>query len=856
MVRFEEVAEEGAADFGHCETCGARLRCEGQCEKCFVAAQGRELAAQHADGGDRRGSEQAKKNWLLEHMELTVAGYTGGPLSNQGGRRAVDMRPCSFGELFAIRAGEPDLFAPFAGAAPEATEPMDDSDSGGGFPKPCVQVLIPVFQRKFCWQAEPEAQRWWADLEARASEVFIDGDRGVVGHHVGNVVLKKQQPRPTSSDNRILVVDGQQRITTTMLYACSLRDAAFAWIAVLQRAASEGEVFGSAAGCDRVVDALKRFADAIEARILFCDAGPKLAPSHADHEPYLDIIRRRGAAEAADPSADSVSWNASVARMARSFRRHLGQRLSGASGTGSEELMRVEVGGGEPEEEAANCQADVKACLDHNIARSVLARCAPPDAAPSVEDFGATLLTHLQRLLRKALFGMYYLQIEILNDEASLFRVFLYLQEKLLFGIGGGNTKGRKFLALDLLRNLLMSTMLATASYNHDEQEALYCEHWLQLETALSQHVDGHFAGGAVAASGAMGLRGSAGANKTSTSSLADRKAIGEARLALFLESPACEAFAAGEDEPSEQLPPALAITGASVGNLAESCRVKEDVVMGGVAFNKSGDDVEMVGGKVDPPRLAVPVAASAGTPPPEDASSSRGPSVSRSSKLAVPPLLQISAGSESASAYDRETLLQNERELSPRGTRELGDDQEAQLWVMSDSDMARIKNASGAVGGGKHSPSAPADPTVNAASQSQSQSGGGTTRDADRSAVEQNSKKSKKVKRSAFEKQVREIMKSKRRTMAEDARFVRDGAEEEALERDEEPPEYASSVEEEVEAALDAVYRGVVVYSRFYSLFAHAVEHGGENDNERTARRLLRALTRFCATPPPAPWS
>jgi len=68
------------------------------------------------------------------------------------------------------------------------------------------QLVIPLFQRSYCW---PRAmlEAWWRDATAGR------------GHRVGTVFTKDR-------DGARMVIDGQQRLTTAMLLVSALRDAA------------------------------------------------------------------------------------------------------------------------------------------------------------------------------------------------------------------------------------------------------------------------------------------------------------------------------------------------------------------------------------------------------------------------------------------------------------------------------------------------------------------------------------------------------------------------------------------------------------------------------------------------------
>ena len=92
------------------------------------------------------------------------------------------------------------------------------------------RLIIPLFQRSYCWgkgvsthlkkwgDAGSEtnlAEGWWRDMNNASS-----GKQ----HRVGKIILYKD---PYSETTQLLVVDGQQRTTTTQLLLIAIRDAAY-----------------------------------------------------------------------------------------------------------------------------------------------------------------------------------------------------------------------------------------------------------------------------------------------------------------------------------------------------------------------------------------------------------------------------------------------------------------------------------------------------------------------------------------------------------------------------------------------------------------------------------------------------
>lgn len=78
------------------------------------------------------------------------------------------------------------------------------------FLKKSPQFIIPIYQRTYSW-SEPQCQQLWDDI-LRAGT-----DDNIGGHFIGSVVYIEQGLYQVSSQSPLLVIDGQQRLTTAML---------------------------------------------------------------------------------------------------------------------------------------------------------------------------------------------------------------------------------------------------------------------------------------------------------------------------------------------------------------------------------------------------------------------------------------------------------------------------------------------------------------------------------------------------------------------------------------------------------------------------------------------------------------
>lgn len=78
------------------------------------------------------------------------------------------------------------------------------------FLKKSPQFIIPIYQRTYSW-SEPQCQQLWDDILRAGS------DESIGGHFIGSVVYIEQGLYQVSSQSPLLVIDGQQRLTTAML---------------------------------------------------------------------------------------------------------------------------------------------------------------------------------------------------------------------------------------------------------------------------------------------------------------------------------------------------------------------------------------------------------------------------------------------------------------------------------------------------------------------------------------------------------------------------------------------------------------------------------------------------------------
>src|SRR5215218_3837801 len=78
------------------------------------------------------------------------------------------------------------------------------------FLKKSPQFVIPIYQRTYSW-TDRECLQLWSDI-LRAGR-----DESISAHFVGSVVYVEKGLYQVSSQSPLLVIDGQQRLTTVTL---------------------------------------------------------------------------------------------------------------------------------------------------------------------------------------------------------------------------------------------------------------------------------------------------------------------------------------------------------------------------------------------------------------------------------------------------------------------------------------------------------------------------------------------------------------------------------------------------------------------------------------------------------------
>ena len=78
------------------------------------------------------------------------------------------------------------------------------------FLKKSPQFVIPIYQRTYSW-SEQQCRQLWDDIMRAGT------NDGISAHFIGSVVYIEKGLYQVSSQSPLLVIDGQQRLTTTYL---------------------------------------------------------------------------------------------------------------------------------------------------------------------------------------------------------------------------------------------------------------------------------------------------------------------------------------------------------------------------------------------------------------------------------------------------------------------------------------------------------------------------------------------------------------------------------------------------------------------------------------------------------------
>ena len=86
--------------------------------------------------------------------------------------------------------------------------------------KNATSFFIPPFQRAYAW-GKPEIERYFSDVTRIIDSELDSKQQDKLEHFFGTVVIKEEK---AGFANKSVIVDGQQRLTTTLIFLIALRD--------------------------------------------------------------------------------------------------------------------------------------------------------------------------------------------------------------------------------------------------------------------------------------------------------------------------------------------------------------------------------------------------------------------------------------------------------------------------------------------------------------------------------------------------------------------------------------------------------------------------------------------------------
>lgn len=84
------------------------------------------------------------------------------------------------------------------------------------------RYIVPMFQRLYVWQQTPQWATLWEDLIEKA-ELRLQNKKSNP-HYLGALIVEGVKPKSANEVTRMLVIDGQQRLTTLQILLAAFRD--------------------------------------------------------------------------------------------------------------------------------------------------------------------------------------------------------------------------------------------------------------------------------------------------------------------------------------------------------------------------------------------------------------------------------------------------------------------------------------------------------------------------------------------------------------------------------------------------------------------------------------------------------
>jgi hypothetical protein len=95
-----------------------------------------------------------------------------------------------------------------------------------------ARYVVPMFQRLYVWGEDPQWRTLWEDVVEKADN-RLNG-KLTNAHYLGALIIEGVRPGSANEVTRLLLIDGQQRMTTIQLLLCAFRDYAKAagWVSL------------------------------------------------------------------------------------------------------------------------------------------------------------------------------------------------------------------------------------------------------------------------------------------------------------------------------------------------------------------------------------------------------------------------------------------------------------------------------------------------------------------------------------------------------------------------------------------------------------------------------------------------
>lgn len=132
---------------------------------------------------------------------------------------------------------------------------------------------VPIFQRQYVWSEERQFAPLWEDLRLKYEDLASNRDN-IPGHFLGAIVLDQKQT-PTTFVERRQVIDGQQRLSTTLILLAALRDVSHAF-----------DCRDMATECDTFIFNTGKMSDPEREQL-------KLLPTESDRDVFASILTAR-----------------------------------------------------------------------------------------------------------------------------------------------------------------------------------------------------------------------------------------------------------------------------------------------------------------------------------------------------------------------------------------------------------------------------------------------------------------------------------------------------------------------------------------------------------------------------------